>query len=613
MPRRNRFAAWYERTPRPGLALVAVVVVFYAPSLFTDFMLDDHRMLRVLRDYRDGQRDSPMVYDFLAGDARNAVEREAGLYPWWMADGLKYRHLRPTASWMLYGEYRLFGERAMGFRAVGVALYAIGVVLMLRVFRLVSGDERVARWAALVFALAASHVIPVVFISAHCDLIALVAAGGVLTLTGEFVRRGGAGRLVGAAVLLLIGLGAKEAMLPVTIAPALWWLTLRRRTGASSELTRRTRIATALMLAIGITWLAYYTRGGYGSNTLAMMDPLRHSREYLAALPSRAVLLLGTWLVPLNPFLLEIIEGGRRWLTPLMWFDLAALLVVAALFLRRWRRVPGVGVMAVWPVMFLPILACTPPDDRVMILPSIGLAYLSAVWLTGRHGTVKQNGSAASMQASSELLVGDGDAQPVRDSRLLRTPLVLFIGLQLLTGAVNIAAAPFTEWEAQRNLRVMADALNSDRASSGPAEPARQNQPWIIVLNARRMVEPLFMQDRFHRVIGPGRVAVLCDVGDPKVTRVDGFTLRIEATNTPLLTTYLGRMGTPRGRSRQLGDVLGAGEYEARVVAVRDGEVQAVEIRFREPLDSEKYRFWWSEPAGPPRRWSPSAPQSASP
>ncbi len=573
-------------------------------------------MLRVLREYRDGQRDTPMVYDFLAGDGHNAAQREAGIYPWWMADGLKYRHLRPTASWMLYGEYLLFGERAMGFRAVGVALYALGVVLLLRVFRLASGDERVARWAALAFALAAGHVIPVVFISAHCDLLALVAAGSVLGLTGEFVRRGGVAPLVGAAVLLLIGLGAKEAMLPVTIAPALWWLILGRKAGTNGT-TRRAAIAGGALLAIGLAWLAYYTRGGYGANTLAMMDPLRHSREYLAALPSRAVLLLGTWLVPLNPFLLEIVEGGRRWLTPLMWFDLAALLVVAALFLRRWRRVQSVGVMALWPVLFLPILACTPPDDRVMILPSIGLAYLAGVWLTGRR-------AAAGNQPTSDASGADDAA--ARDDRLLRAPVFLFIWLQVLTGALNLAAAPFTEWEAQRNLRVMAEAMARDShganargagtsTATPPAvsssalhtggTPVPPNQPWIIVLNARRMVEPLFMQDRFNRVIGPGRVAVLCDVGDPKVTRVDEHTLRIEATNTPLLTTYLGMMGTPRGRPRRVGDVLSAGEYEARVVDVQDGEVQAVEIRFRERLDSGKYHFWWSQPAGPPKRWSP--------
>ena len=50
--------------------------------------------------------------------------------------------------------------------------------------------------------------------------------------------------------------------------------------------------------------------------------------------------------------------------------------------LRIKRLAAGVAAMALWAAAFLPLLACTIPDDRVMVLPSIGLAFLGAAWMT---------------------------------------------------------------------------------------------------------------------------------------------------------------------------------------------------------------------------------------
>lgn len=144
---RNRVAIWFETTRRPGIPLIFLVIALYAPSLGDGFILDDHRAMRVLREYHAGERPSPDVYRFLSGDPeRNRAERDAGWYPWWMDDDLKYQHMRPLAEWALYGQYVVFGDRPLGYRLVGLALYAAGVVLVLRLLRVVGGDERVARW-----------------------------------------------------------------------------------------------------------------------------------------------------------------------------------------------------------------------------------------------------------------------------------------------------------------------------------------------------------------------------------------------------------------------------------------------------------------------------------
>ncbi len=603
---RNRLALWYERGDSPGLLLAAVVLVLYLPSLFGGFVLDDHRCLRLLDEYHRGERASLDVYRFIFGGEANQAAREAGWYPWWISDDLHYLHMRPVSEWFLYGQYLLFGRQALAFRLVGLALYAVGVVLVFRIFRLVGGDERVARWAALLFAVAAAHAVPVVFVSNHCDVIALALTAGAVLGFGRFIRDGAAGGLAMGAALFGLALCAKEAALPALGAVACLWLTFRRRPGSN----RRAVIAGALMAVVAAAWLGYYTTHGYGSNALPMLDPLRAPAEYLRALPGRALLLLSTWIIPVNPFIF-LLHHDWDWALDIYGAVGGVLLVLlGGMYWRHHRRQNGVIAMALWPLPFLPLLACTVPDDRVMMLPSIGLAFLGAVWLTRRRAPAKSANptieerlpslSPESLPPTSDCAHhrdavharGAGDELDAAAARLRKPPFMLFLVLQVAAVLGATALVQFMETEAQRHLNIMTDGFGRET----------RNGDHIFLLNSARNFEALFAQDRLWSMRGQAdlKVAVLCDIAAPIVQIVDSRTLRLESDETPFFSTFVGMMGTSRTKPRAVGDTFDAGEFTGRIASVNAGQVGAVELRFRRPLNSDSYRFYWCSPAAPP-------------
>lgn len=572
--KRARFALWYESTPRPQYFLIAVIAILYIPSFAGDFMVDDHRLLRVFREYREGLRPAPHAYEFLPGGEQNKIERAAGWYPWWLPDDLKYKHFRPLSERLLYGEYLLFGDRPIGFRLVGIALYIAGVLLVLQLFRLLGGDERLARWGALIFTVASCHAIPIVFISAHCDILALVLSVAAALLTARYLLDGSLAALVGSLLFLVAGLFSKEAVLPLILWPACCWLIFRREHGAA----RRARIIASCWLMLGVTWFALYLRSESGANGAPMLDPRAAPLDYLRAAPFRALLLLSTWIIPLNPFLLEFQLGRGDLLPYLAVAGALALAAVAIMFLIHHRRQRGLAAMALWSVLFLPILACTPPDDRVMVLPSVGLAFLAAAWLTRPH----DSGS----------------------HRLRPIPVTLFIVIQVLTTVLTVNLMSYMERCSQNNLRAMLATFHR------PTAPGDE----IFVLNSRYAFDGLFMQDRFRRIhpAPPIGVRLLTDAADPVAARVDARTLRMEVSGTRLLRSFLGRMGTQRNRPRKVGDESDAGPFVCRIVDADAHGVKAIEIEFDQPLDSDSYRFIWIDPRGAPRPWPiPALPASA--
>ncbi len=570
---------WFESTRQPAAALCAAAFLLYLPSLFGGFVLDDLRGLRCLEEYRSGHRDRLDLYRFLRGPEDNRQARAAGRYPWWLGDDVRYLHFRPLAERFLYAEYLLFGRWAAGYRVVALAIYLATVVAAWRLFTLLAGRDRTARWAALIFAVAAGHAVPVAFISAHCDVLALALAAVAALGTARFVAGlAGAGTLAWAAAGYAAGLFAKEAVLPAAVAPACWALVF----GGSPGARRRGGFALAVLAAIAVAWLTLYTARGYGCNAEAMLDPLHAPGAYLAALPSRVVLMLGSWLVPLNPFLFWLNPRWTPWL-PVYTAALALILAVTVVsYIRHHRREPVTRALALWAAAFLPLLACTTPDDRIMAIPSIGLAWLAAVWLTRPRPTDAEPTNPP--------------AAPAR--RLRRLPLVLFLILPVAIVPMTTGLLQFMEREAQKHLRL---ALNSlDR-------PPRDGDR-LYFLNLTRAYEALFTQDRLEWIGAPPnvRAMLLSDVADPKIEIIDPHTLRLTPRDQPLFASYLGRMATSRDRPKRPGDLFEVGDFTARLLG--DGEqIQGVEIRFDRPLQADGSFFFRSHPNRPPDRVDPAA------
>lgn len=582
-----RIALWFESTRRPGVVAALAALALYLPFLNDEFVVDDHRAMRVLREYHEGARAAPEAYRFLTGEVeRNRQERAAGNFAWWMEDDLRYQHMRPIAEWLLYAQYTAFGANPLGYNVISLLLYVAGVWIVFRLFTVMGHDRRIAAWGALIFAFAACHALPVVFISAQGDVIALVCAAAALLSAERFTAQGGLHRLVGFIGLLAVGIGCKESMLPVAAAPVMFWWGNRREAGAS----RRTLIALgAASVFIGL-WFHAYIRSGYGSNSSMMLDPLRAPWDYLSAAPVRALLLLLTWVIPVNPFLAELDPGLKAWEGRFALIGAAALAPIAVMFLRRYRRVRGVGAMTVFVLAFLPILVCTPPDDRVMILPSIGLAFLGAVWLTG--GGTKEEGAVG--------------GAPANVQAPFVIPVILFLILQPATAVVSSGLMRYMELEGQRRLRQMAEAFGRP-----PGAGDR-----IYLINNRHVVEGLFMQDRLRnmeRGFPEAGAAILTEVPDPVITVVDERTILAEAPKKAMLASFLGRMGSTRIGRRYVGQSYGGAGFTATIARMDEGKVRAVEFRFDEPLGSLKQRFFMLDDDGDVRPWLPPSVGSGIP
>jgi len=548
---------WIESVRRPRSWLLFVVIALYGWTVTGPAFIDDYRDLRLMREYREGRRSELGLYRFLRGGDDNRALRSAGYYPWWLADEVRYQHSRPIAERWLYGQFLIFGDNTFAYHAVSILLYGIGVLLAARLFAMLTTNRNVSRWAALIFAIAAAHAVPVVFISQQCDLLGLILVVAAMCAAVSWIQNGRGLSVLTAMALYALSLGTKESSLPVALFPLLFGWALR----AGKSHLRRGATLSVSMLLLGGVWLSIYAARGFGANNAMMLDPLHETGHYLAELPVRALVLLATWLLPINPFIFYLRPFGQMIIPVLAGIGVLTLLTFFWLIRGSGR---SAAMMTVWTLLFLPLLVCTPPDDRNLLLPGIGFAFLAVLWL------IPEN--------------------PQRRVRWL--PLLIFVVLQIPTAIANAAAIRMLESTVEANLRTA-------EASFG-----RDCQPGdcIFFLNLDTDPQVLFAQYHFDWLRATEgkptgvRVAFLSDIREPVVHRVDDHTLRIEGPIEPLLEGFLGKMGYTRNRPRHEGDEFDAGVFKARITRMTGDHVREATIRFAEPLASDHYRFIWCSP-----------------
>ncbi len=363
------YARW-----RP-LLLFALGALLYARTLGGGFVLDDQSAVRDNPIVKRGDLVEILGTDYWAGFHGD----RSGLY-------------RPLTVWTFALNRRLAGEEPFSYHLVNILLHGAVAALLCLVWRRCLGQEELAWWAALLFAVQPALCEAVAGLVGRADLLAAFFSLLALHqhLAGSQARR----RHWWAGAALLAALLSKESA--VALPALLLLVDLFQYRGFSQKCYWPAHLgyAAVVLLYLGLRQLVL---GGLlvgqidaFDNPLANLDtPLRWANALLVlgrylgllALPQGLCADYSFAALPLAPI----------WSLPALLLALAVPAGLGLLLWAAWRRLPaaalGLGwlLLALAPVanLFFPI--GTGMAERLLYLPAAGFA-LAAAALLGQLG-----------------------------------------------------------------------------------------------------------------------------------------------------------------------------------------------------------------------------------
>ena len=379
-----------ERAPRAvgrlwrAALLVLVTLAVYWPTLSGELVYDDNYII--------GQ--NPLIRS-----VANLPEIFASSY-WDFLDpetASRVGYYRPLTMTVLTLGHAWGGGDPWHFHFLSIAFHILASLAAWRFATLLTGDERIGFWAALLFALHPIHVESVAWISALND--PLFALFGFLSLASFLRWRDGGSQGVPwkAGLLLLPALFCKEAAVSVVAVALAADIARPRRDGEDGILGGFTPLvrAYAPFLVAGLLW--------FGARMAAFGDPLggldRTTTDFNVS-PARLLLLraellggaagLLTWPAQLNlfrPFRPTVALTHPAILSAMIW---SAVLAASITLLALRRRRFWLGLVLIAPAGILPVVlrvtsvGTFPLSDRFLYLSAISIALLAAAFALRR-------------------------------------------------------------------------------------------------------------------------------------------------------------------------------------------------------------------------------------
>jgi hypothetical protein len=289
--------------PRAGVAhrgdvafrvAVAAAVLVHLPSLLVPFTIDDYAHMAMVDGDYPSAHDGPFgLYDFI-DDANRSELVERGIMPWWTHPKLICRFFRPLSSALLWADYRLFGRSPIWSHAHSL-LWWTGASFAVYVLLSETLHKRAAQIAAIIFALAPCHVIPLAWIANREALVSTALGAAALRFYAHWRQRARLRDGASATVLFSLAMLAGEYSLCFGgYVAAMEALDMRRR---RESLVRR----FAGVSVFAIPSLAYLVVRGalhYGARYGGMYhDPFFNFGRFAEGVPRRiGVLLCSGWL-----------------------------------------------------------------------------------------------------------------------------------------------------------------------------------------------------------------------------------------------------------------------------------------------------------------------------
>ncbi len=526
---------------RRDLALVFLVgVLLQLPTLSVGFFADDYVHQLVLED---GGTPTPIprwsLYDFGSAEDWADFGVERGALPWWTSSDWRIRFFRPLASLSIRLDHALWGSRAQGYHFTNLVLWLALLALVHRLYRVFGLGAGAATIGLFAFVLSDASSVPVGWIANRNSLLeAIFAAGAVIAASG--------GRAWGALGLAFAaGLSKESGVFALLLVAAdLHW---RGR--------ERPALAASLLF---FAHIAFLVLAGYGTRSLFYATPWSDPGRYLANLFTVGSAGILSFLGPFPLDLVAMFPAARLALIT------AGCVVAWPLALWILRRVPRVErrLPILWTVLFLLPQGSVVPADRLLFVPSIGVAALLALaWSAERA-----RGSPRSRIRSAGGIV-------------LALSVTLGSGLSLL--AQNADTLPGMA----RHLRVLALATDVGPSTAGRRE--------VLVLQSESQLQAFTLGTTWFAEGGARDVRFWVLQSGPRPvrwTRIDDRTFELETLGRPFLDGPFERVYLSEAKSA-VGQRWTTPLLEVEATAVDETGLRSFRVSFDRSLDSTSLRF----------------------
>ncbi len=370
---------------QPGLLLffaLALVAVAYSAAPLGGFVWDDLPLIVEERVVRELQPIASYFDRMFFGGPAGAPTRS---------------FYRPLVILSFALDWRLWEGSPLGFHLTNLVIHLGCVSLVFLLARKWGARPLPASLAAALFGVLPRLSEAVAWISGRTDLLAVFFVLGALLIHGR-----GASRRWSAALLLLLGLLAKEVavagLVAIAILELLEWRSARERAG-------RLALRWLPLMAAALVYLMLRMFAALGTNAPSRAPQLDLPRRALVAL--EAVGSYGwMWLDPLRPRT----QIGSVWVSDWTMVGAGGLVVLAsgALIARsvRSRRFnPSMALVALGTIPLLLVLHLLPialqvaAADRFLYLPAAALAIAAAASISKASPRVARRASFAAALA----------------------------------------------------------------------------------------------------------------------------------------------------------------------------------------------------------------------
>jgi len=366
------------------LVVVALGVTLYLPSLDVGFMADDVCQLAILDrpDLFPGL--GPFtLYTFADGRKDSMGPVQGNIEPWWAAAGFRQNFLRPLASAVFWLDHLLYGRRPFGFHVSSLVLWGLLLLMVMIFFRSLEDDPQkpTAVWllAGIFFALDDAHLLNISWIANRYSLLGALFSVTALWLYHLYRSRGSRRSFWLALLSIWLAFLSSEG----SLATVAWLVAYELVLGRGKTAGRLLRVIPFVSSAI--VFVLLYAASGHGAaSSECYLNPIVHPLNFFwKAVTVRLPFLVMGALTPVPAELsFRGIGDGVYWPLGTAWLLAAAAIALLLFYVSKSERARERMMLLGGLISLLPG-AASYPHNRMLLLPTVGLAWVLADYVIG--------------------------------------------------------------------------------------------------------------------------------------------------------------------------------------------------------------------------------------